>query len=87
MEYKLLWNEDSDMAYGYKGHFKTEEIFIKQVKEEFKSFDGKDCEVKNVRIEACILTKEELPGEMIIPLSATDIVIENYYLADVIELD
>lgn len=25
MEYKLLWSEDSDMVYGYKGHFKTEE--------------------------------------------------------------
>lgn len=87
MEYKLLWSEDSDMAYGYKGHFKTEEDFIKRVKEEFKSFDGKDCEVENVRIESCIETKKGLPGDIVVPLSVTDVEIANYYTATIIELD
>ncbi|WP_313232471.1 hypothetical protein [Tissierella praeacuta] len=87
MKYKLLWSEDNDMAMGYKGHFKSEENFIEQVKAEFKSFDNKDCIVKDIKIEPCIETESGFPGDVAIPLSATDIEIANYYTATVIELD
>ena len=87
MRYKLLWSEDNDMAMGYKGHFKSEEDFIEQVKAEFKSFDGKDCIVKDVKIESCIETEQGLPVDIVVPLSASDVEIANYYTATVIELD
>ncbi|MGJ0848164.1 hypothetical protein ACR77J_15850 [Tissierella praeacuta] len=87
MEYKLLWSEDNDKAGGFKESFKTKEEFIDQVKEEFKSFGNGECEVENVRIEACISTEKGLPGDTLVPLSATDVIIENYYSADVIIID
>lgn len=86
-EYLLLWNEDNDIAYGYKRHFKTEEDFIKQVKDEFKSFEGKECRVENIRIETCIKSEKGLPEDIVAPLSATDIEIANYYTTTVVELD
>lgn len=87
MKYLLLWNEDNDIVYGYKRHFKTEEDFIKQVKDEFKSFEGKECRVENIRIEPCIKSEKGLPEDIVVPLSATDIEIANYYTATVVELD
>jgi hypothetical protein len=82
----LFWSEDSDRVCGCKADFDTKEDFIKQVKDEFKSFKGKECAVTGVRVEACVFTEKGLNPEMLIPLSATDIEIANYYAATVDEV-
>lgn len=60
VEYKLLWNEDSDTACGHIDDFRNKEEFIEQVKKEFKSFDGGYCEVYDVRIEPLIKTEKRI---------------------------
>lgn len=88
MESILFWNEDSDRVCGCKVDFDTKEEFIKQVKEEFKSFEfeGKECAVTDIKVEACVFTEKGLNPETLIPLSATDIEIANYYTAVVDEI-
>lgn len=86
MEHILFWNEDSNRACGRKTDFDTKEDFIKRVKEEFKSFEGKECAVTGVRVEACVFTEKGLNPELLIPLSVTDIEIASYYIATVDEV-
>lgn len=81
MSKNLIWNEDTDYVYGLKVEFKNKEEFIETVKKEYETFDIGKMEIKEVTVEPCLCTESGLPAEAIVPLSATNIVIENYYLA------
>ncbi|WP_432400986.1 hypothetical protein [Wukongibacter sp. M2B1] len=85
MSKNLLWSEDSDVVYGLKSEFKDKEEFKKLAEEEFETFDLGKCEIdiNDVKIKACISTLEGVPAESLLPLSSTDVVIENYYISDV----
>ncbi|GBF35425.1 hypothetical protein DCCM_4552 [Desulfocucumis palustris] len=80
MAKELLWSEDMDYVYGWKKDFESKDEFIGEVKKQYE--DG-ECEVVNVKIEPCIASEEGIPGDKVIPLALTDVVIENFYTAQV----
>ncbi|MEH7521749.1 hypothetical protein V7149_00480 [Bacillus sp. JJ1503] len=79
----ITFSEDGGIAYGKASDFNNTDEFIVAVNEQYHE---EVCWVDNIRIESCISTLEGIGAEMIIPLSSTDIVIENYYIADVGEI-
>ncbi|UII56695.1 hypothetical protein LS684_04315 [Cytobacillus spongiae] len=79
----ITFSECGEVAYGKASDFKNADEFIKEVNEQYHE---EMCEVENVRIESCISTLEGIGAEMIVPISSTDIVIENYFVADVSEI-
>jgi hypothetical protein len=87
IQYKLIWNEDSDRAWGAVKEFENEETFIEQIKAEYKSFDGSECVVENIEKQWMILSGSGIPAEMAIPITDLDIEIGQYYSADVYEVE
>jgi hypothetical protein len=87
LQYKLIWNEDSDRAWGTVKDFESEDAFIEQIRAEFKSFDGKECVVENIEKQWMLLSGSGLPAEMAIPITNLDIEIGQYYSADVYEVE
>lgn len=79
----IIFSEDGDVAYGKANDFNNADEFIVAVNEQYHE---EVCLVDNIRIESCISTLEGIGAEMIIPLSSTDAVIENYFVADVSEI-
>jgi hypothetical protein len=79
----ITFSEDGDVAYGKASEFNNADDFIKSVQEQYHQ---EIFIVENIRIETCISTLEGIGAEMIIPLSSTDVVIENYFVADVSEI-
>lgn len=79
----LFWSEDSEQVYGRISDFETEDEFIAEAK---KQNDG-PIELKDVKVETCIMSIEGLRPETLIPFSLTDLSIENYYSAEVEHLD
>ena len=82
-----IWNDDSSEVYGLKNDFENENEFVTTVVAQFNEFEGKECIVKNVRVETCISTCQGLQGETLLPMSMTDVEVANYYTADVCELE
>ncbi|WP_153123249.1 hypothetical protein [Peribacillus tepidiphilus] len=76
----VTFSEDGDLAYGKSSDFNNADEFIKAVQEQYYK---EGCIVENIKIESCISTLEGISAEYIIPLRCTDVVIENYYVADV----
>lgn len=84
MEQKsLFWSEDSEQVYGRVSDFETKEEFIAEAK---KQNDG-PIELKDVKVETCVMTIDGLQAETLMPVSLTDLKIENYYSAEVEHLD
>lgn len=82
-----MWSDENEKVYGLKSDFQSEDEFVATAVAQYKEFDGKDCIASNVRIETCISTHEGLEAGITLPMSMTDVVIENYYTADVCELE
>ena len=80
---QVIFSEDGDIAYGKASVFNNADEFIVAIN---KQYHEEVCWVDNIRIEPCISTLEGIGAEMIIPLSSTDVVIENYFVADVSEI-
>lgn len=80
---QIIFSENGDVAYGKASDFNNADEFIVAVNEHYHE---EVCWVDNIRIEPCISTLEGLSAESIIPLSMTDVVIENYMVADVSEI-
>lgn len=72
---------------GLTSQFKTPEKFIEAVKKEYKSITNKDCNVKDVILEKCISSERGLPGDCVVPMSATDVEIKVYYMGTITELE
>ena len=87
MSKEIIWNEDLDFAYGSAKKYNSEEEFVDDIKNGHMTMSGYECEVEDVKIQACILTCEGINAETLIPLPDTDIVIENYYTAIVETLE
>lgn len=87
MNNNIIWTEDMDVAYGVVRDFKNSEDFIKEVKNHYLEVNGEECEIEDCKIQACISTGEGISPETIMPLFYTDVVIENYYIADVYEVE
>ncbi|MGN7938522.1 hypothetical protein [Metabacillus sp. 22489] len=83
MKKNIIWSEGGEIAYGREKDFVNYDEFVKTIQEQYQE---EFCLVENVRRQACISTLEGLSAESLIPLSSTDIVIENYWLADVSEI-
>ncbi|MBP0725552.1 hypothetical protein J5Y03_10165 [Bacillus sp. RG28] len=79
----IIFSEDGDVAYGKVSEFINADKFIKAVQEQHYQ---EICIVENIKIETCISTLEGIGADMITPLSSTDVVIENYFVADVSEI-
>lgn len=79
----ITFSESGETAYGKASDFNNADEFIVAVNEQYHE---EVCWVDNIRIEPCISTLEGLSAESIVPLSSTDIVIENYMVADVSEI-
>jgi len=79
-EKSLFWSEDGDKVYSLRSQYKSKEEFIANV---INNYDDGECTVENVRVETCIFSEKGVRAEMITPMSLTDIVIENYYTANV----
>ncbi len=82
----MFWNDDSTFVLGAVSDFNSKDEFIKEVKEELGKMDSalKNIKVHNVRIEPCISTEKGIPGgDRVMLLRAANVVIENYYAADV----
>jgi Zn finger protein HypA/HybF involved in hydrogenase expression len=82
-----IWTSENEKAFGLKSNFKSEDEFVATIIAQYKDFDGKDCIVRNVKIETCISTSKGLEADTTIQMSMTDIVIENYYIAEVYEIE
>jgi hypothetical protein len=80
---QIIFSEDGSIAYGKASDFNNADEFIIAVNEHYHE---EVCWVDNIRIEACIITLEGIGAETIIPLSNTDIIIENYFIGDVSEI-
>lgn len=78
MKKNIILSEDGEKAYGRTKDFPRKEVFISEIKKQVEGIEG----VVNVKIESCISTEEGLPAEWLIPISATDIVIESYWVAE-----
>ena len=83
MSKELMWSEDQDFAFGLKSDFLSKEEFIEVVTSQY---DNGLCVVKNIKIEPCIFTSDGILPDVLIPLSLIDVVIENYYTAEVEEV-
>jgi hypothetical protein len=79
---RIIWSVDGDLAFGKTTEFPNHDRFVKAIQEQFP---GKKVLIDKVRIEPCISTTEAIAEEILTPLSNTDIVIENYWLADIYE--
>ncbi|WP_425622490.1 hypothetical protein ACPT9H_18130 [Brevibacillus borstelensis] len=79
-EKSLFWSEDGEKVYSLQSQYKSADEFIANV---MNNYDEGECVVENVRVESCICSEKGVPAEIIVPMSLTDIVIENYYTADV----
>lgn len=79
----IIWSEDLDIAYGKISDFTSEEEFVKGIHLFYSENVGEKCDIDNVRIESCISTANGVDAELLIPLSNTDVTIENYYVAEV----
>lgn len=84
---KLIWNDDMDIVYGVKNNFENEKDFVEHVNEEYQNIRGNQCLIGDVAIKCCISTGEGIEAESITPLDDTDIEINNYYIADVEEVE
>ena len=82
-EKHIVFSEAGDVAYGSVNDFINSDNFKKAVIEQNQE---ELCIVENIRIEPCISTLEGIPAETIFPLSSTDAVIKNYFVADVSEI-
>lgn len=80
MSKELLWSEDMDFVYGWEKDFENKTDFINTVKKQYE--DG-ECDVINIKIEPCIATEKGIMADKITPLALTDIVIENFYTAQI----
>lgn len=78
MKKNIILSEDGENAYGRTKDFPRKEVFISEIKKQVEGIE----DVVNVKIESCISTEEGLPAEWLIPISATDIVIESYWVAE-----
>jgi len=84
MPKELMWSECQDFVYGLKSDFSSKGEFIETVT---RQYDNGPCVVKNIKVEPCIFTSEEISPDVLIPLSLTDFIIENYYTAQVEEVE
>lgn len=84
MAKELLWSEEMDSVIGWARDFKNTSDFIDEVKGQY---ENGPIDVTNVRVQACICTEEGIPGDTIMPLSSTDVVIENFYTARISEIE
>ena len=84
MSKELIWSEDQDFVYGLKSDFASKEEFIEEVTNQY---DNGRCIIKNIKIEPCVFTSDDILPGVLIPLSMTDIAIENYYTAEIEEED
>lgn len=75
----IILSDDGEKAYGRTKDFIRKDIFIEAIKKQVEGIK----DVKDVKIESCISTIEGIPPEWLIPLSAADVVIENYWTADI----
>lgn len=75
----LFWSEVSRFVYGYRHEFEDEEDFIQEVKLQ----NDEECKVKNVKVEPCILSGNEIYADTITPLKLADFSIKNFYTAEV----
>lgn len=80
MSKELIWSEESEFVYGLASDFNSEEEFIQEVKYQYE--DG-DCEVANIKNQPCIYADKGVSSGYLMPLASTDVVIENYYTAEV----
>jgi len=83
MARELNWSEEQDFAYGLKDDFVSKEEFAERV---ISEYENGPCVVNNIKIEPCVFTSDEILPDVLMPLSMTDIVIENYYTAEVEEV-
>lgn len=79
---QVTFSEDGDVAYGKVSVFNNTDEIIVAVNNQYHE---EVCWMDNIRIETCISTIEGIGADRITPLSSTDVVIENYYVADVSE--
>jgi len=84
MPKELLWSEDQDFVYGLKSDFESKIEFTEQV---INHYENGPCVVKNIQVQPCLFTTDEILPDVLIPLSLTDISIENYYTAEVEEVE
>lgn len=78
----IVFSDEDDTAYGSIKSFKN----IEEFKSEIENY--LDCKVKltNIRMEKCITTSQGIEADMLIPLSLTDAIIDDYYIADIEKL-
>lgn len=82
-EKHIIFSECGEIAYGKAKDFINKDNFTKAVIDQYHE---ELCTVDNIRIESCISTLEGIGAEQIVPLSSTDLVIENYFVANFCEI-
>ena len=80
MSKELIWSEDQGFVYGLKSDFASKEEFAERV---IDQYENGTCVVKNIQIQPCLFTSDEILPDVLIPLSLVDISIKNYYTAEV----
>lgn len=80
----FFWNDDLSGALGSVSDFEDRADFLQKLKDEFYTCSP-DCEITKigVTVESCIMTEKGIPRDSVIPLSATDVVIENFFTAEI----
>lgn len=78
MEKNIILLDEGEKAYGRTKDFPSKEVFISEIKKQFEGIEN----VLKVKVESCVSTEEGLPADWLIPISATDIVIESYWVAE-----
>jgi hypothetical protein len=82
---EILFDSELERVYGEIKDWENEEHFKINAETQYKEITEKECVIKNIRIEECISTKNGICPESRIPVSLTDVIIEEYYIADVVE--
>lgn len=84
MAKELTWSEEMDCVFGCSKDFSSEADFIKTVKSQYG--EG-ECDVVDVKVQTCLYSEQTLYADTLIPLSAVNVYIENYYTAEVVPLE
>lgn len=84
MAKEILFSEDNDLAYGRAMDFDNENEFIEAVKSQY---DDGPISVTNIKVETCVHSSSGVPRELLVTMKGIDITVEDYYTADITELD
>lgn len=80
---RVIFSECGELAFGQVKEFVNVDNFKNAIHEQYHE---EFCHIEKVKIEPCISTIEGISAETIVPLSETDAVIRNYFVAEIGEV-